>query len=710
MSGGVGPYTLLWNTGSTQSCINSLPPGSYSITVTDFMGEVATADFELNSSPLPGTSGEWVPGCPLGTPFGGPPYRLFLQTGMYSTGMPPFDVSDGSSVFWQADPEGGFLEIYNLPPSGTPTTINISDGNGCTSTVNTTIPQPPQWLVPQVLDVNGACSGGSNGSIRVYVPQEPSGWASAFRLHNGSNYVTWTNIPQNNPDAFQAGYINREFIAQGLPAGTYKLVQYVSWEHYNNPFLEQWYPDAQLQAECPDTLATIEVPDLGFTCGTLSGRVFIDPNENCSFGSGDVNLTNTVIEVQPGGYVALTNATGQYSINLPNGTYTVADQNPLYQEHCGVEGTPFDITPAAPNITRNLADTSLAGLDVEALIGSGAARPGFEVLYTISSKNLTGVNGGSGTVTYTYDPTLIYLNANPAPASVVGNTITWNFSSLNALTERYFRPRFQVPPDIGLLGVDLASSASVVMVNNEANTTNNTVEHVVTITGAYDPNDKLARTSMGNTSTWLINEDEWIDYTIRFQNTGTDTAFFVVITDTLPANLDAATFQRGVGSHGHYVTLQGQGVIRWMFPNILLPDSNVNEPLSHGFVTFRIRPHLPLLPGDEIENIANIYFDFNPPVITESSVLVATTGTGVREQRSERVQLHPNPTRDLLWITSEWTIDAITIHAADGREVMRRSLRDLNASIDVSELRSGAYFVVAEMHSGGLSHARFIKQ
>jgi hypothetical protein len=61
--------------------------------------------------------------------------------------------------------------------------------------------------------------------------------------------------------------------------------------------------------------------------------------------------------------------------------------------------------------------------------------------------------------------------------------------------------------------------------------------------------------------------------------------------------------------------------MKFYFPNILLPDSNINEPRSHGFVGFRIRPHLPLLPGDEITNIANIYFDFNPPVITEPSVL-----------------------------------------------------------------------------------------
>ncbi|HRD54714.1 MAG TPA: hypothetical protein PKY96_18920, partial [Flavobacteriales bacterium] len=246
--------------------------------------------------------------------------------------------------------------------------------------------------------------------------------------------------------------------------------------------------------------------------------------------------------------------------------------------------------------------TSLTGLDVLLSISSGAARPGFEVQYAIRVRNLTGVNGGNGTVSYTYDPTLTYLGSNPAPTGIAGNSLTWSLSNLGAFGDRHFRPRFQVPPDINLLGMDLVSSGTLTMLNNEDNTGNNTAEHVVTITGAYDPNDKLARTSMGNTSVWQSGEDEWIDYTIRFQNTGTDTAFFVVITDTLPPNLDPATFEEGASSHAHGLSMQGHGVLRWMFPNILLPDSNVNEPASHGFVGFRIRPHLPLLPGTQIEN------------------------------------------------------------------------------------------------------------
>ena len=161
--------------------------------------------------------------------------------------------------------------------------------------------------------------------------------------------------------------------------------------------------------------------------------------------------------------------------------------------------------------------------------------------------------------------------------------------------------RFQVPPDVGLLGTDLLSTATVSTSNTEADLSNNTYLLQRTITGAYDPNDKLATTSSGNTDVWQLNEDEWIDYTIRFQNTGTDTAFNVVITDTLPANLDPGSIVMGASSHTFTWELRDAGTLKFYFPNILLPDSNINEPRSHGFVGFRIRPRLPLLPGDEID-------------------------------------------------------------------------------------------------------------
>jgi len=241
---------------------------------------------------------------------------------------------------------------------------------------------------------------------------------------------------------------------------------------------------------------------------------------------------------------------------------------------------------------------------------------------------------------------------------------------------------------------------------------NNTATSLVTVTGSYDPNDKLANTSHGNSSTvYLIDEDEWVDYTIRFQNTGTDTAFLVVVTDTLPQHLDPATIRMGAGSHAFSWSLSGQGTLRWVFPNIMLPDSNVNEAASHGFVSFRIRPHLPLLPGTAIENTANIFFDFNDPVITEPSVLTTefSTGLGNTNGSPSEFMLQPNPASESVEVRSRKNIGSLRLLTADGRLVQQSRVGSCTAQLDLNGLANGTYVVELMMTDGSVVHEQLIK-
>ena len=137
-------------------------------------------------------------------------------------------------------------------------------------------------------------------------------------------------------------------------------------------------------------------------------------------------------------------------------------------------------------------------------------------------------------------------------------------------------------------------------------------------TSAFDPNDKQGfPTGYGNEHFIRPNTD--LEYKIRFQNTGTDTAFTVVILDTLSQFLQAASIRPGAASHAYDFDLLEGNILRFRFDHILLPDSNVNEVASHGFVQFRIaqQPDNPL--GTVIPNAAAIYFDFNEPVITNET-------------------------------------------------------------------------------------------
>jgi uncharacterized repeat protein (TIGR01451 family) len=137
------------------------------------------------------------------------------------------------------------------------------------------------------------------------------------------------------------------------------------------------------------------------------------------------------------------------------------------------------------------------------------------------------------------------------------------------------------------------------------------------VTGSYDPNDKSA-VPTGIQAEHYLRANEEIEYKIRFQNTGTDTAFKVVIVDTLPAQLDLSTLRAGVASHPYQLKIYPGGILHFVFDPIALPDSNVNEAASNGFVQFRIAQQPDLPDGTLIENSAAIYFDFNAPVITNT--------------------------------------------------------------------------------------------
>lgn len=137
------------------------------------------------------------------------------------------------------------------------------------------------------------------------------------------------------------------------------------------------------------------------------------------------------------------------------------------------------------------------------------------------------------------------------------------------------------------------------------------------VTLAYDPNDKMAIPS-GVGPEHLLAANRPIEYTIRFQNTGTDTAYRVLLTDILPPELDVNSFRPGFASHAYTWEIRGLDTLEVLFFPIALPDSAASQEGSQGFFTFSMdqQPNLPT--GSMIQNTASIIFDFNPPIITNT--------------------------------------------------------------------------------------------
>lgn len=169
-----------------------------------------------------------------------------------------------------------------------------------------------------------------------------------------------------------------------------------------------------------------------------------------------------------------------------------------------------------------------------------------------------------------------------------------------------------------------------------------------TVTGSYDPNDKTGF-PLGLTSENYIQPNQQIQYAIRFQNTGTDTAFTVVIRDTLDTDLNIFTVVSGVSSHLYTFKMYGPRVLEWTFENINLPDSTTDQAGSNGFVTFHVEQIPNLVPGTEITNDADIYFDFNDPIITNNYVhriyegFVDVASLEITQSEKAGVLIYPNP-------------------------------------------------------------------
>ena len=218
--------------------------------------------------------------------------------------------------------------------------------------------------------------------------------------------------------------------------------------------------------------------------------------------------------------------------------------------------------------------------------------------------------------------------------------------------------------------------------------------------GSFDPNDKTAFPN-GYDEPHLIERGTAIEYKIRFQNTGTDTAFQVVLLDTLSAHLDPETVRPGAGSHPYSFELIEGDVLRFTFAGIMLPDSNANEAASHGFVQFSVqqKPGLPL--GTVIENSAGIYFDFNDPVTTNTVFhTIGETFIQVIDNTFEAgapgpVKVYPNPSFGA--VTFEWPGEApegfrFVLLDPLGRMVRVEPANGSRYQFERGELPAGVYY------------------
>jgi len=227
------------------------------------------------------------------------------------------------------------------------------------------------------------------------------------------------------------------------------------------------------------------------------------------------------------------------------------------------------------------------------------------------------------------------------------------------------------------------------------------------VTGSFDPNDK----TVSKLNAYVDAPDEYLQYTIRFQNTGTAAAENVVVKDVLPAKLDLDSLQIISISHECRTVLENRK-LEFIFEGINLPDSTTDEPASHGYVSFKIKALPTVQIGDVITNEASIYFDFNFPILTNPVSTVYQTVLAAKAfGKDDAFTIYPNPTRETLQLVAITdSVKSIGIYNMLGQLVQSVESKNFEETftLDVSQLQSGTYFV--ELVSGqGKSTQNFIK-
>lgn len=314
----------------------------------------------------------------------------------------------------------------------------------------------------------------------------------------------------------------------------------------------------------------------------------------------------------------------------------------------------------------------------------------------------------SGVINFEYDSVLTFLSSVPAPNSIIGNTLVYNYDTLASQENRHINIIFQVP-GIQYLGDTLNGYVSISPFVNDTNLANNYDTLTQVITGSYDPNDKIVNPAGYGPYGYVLHNTE-LEYTIRFQNTGTDTAFFVQVVDTIDLNLDLSTFRIIGSSHPMTCSMNGLNRVVFTFDNILLPDSNTNLTGSNGFVKFSIQPYGGLPENTVVPNEAYIFFDFNPAVLTNEVINTFVSNIHVSNNeitdKNNNVVTYPNPAKSIMNVNSRDIIDEISICTIYGQEVIGLNPGSNKTEINIEGLPNGIYVITVK--SRGVNSSRII--
>jgi len=435
----------------------------------------------------------------------------------------------------------------------------------------------------------------------------------------------------------------------------------------------------------------------------FAGNLYTDQNSNCTFNSVDLRVQNIPVELYDSQNNLLATSysiSGIYSFNnISIGTYLLKiDVNNLPIEMSCGQSSMQSVTLNTANQTIqniNFPVVCDAGYDVyvQSVSRSGWVFPGqTHTMRTNITDNETWFNiacdegNTSGLVTIQVNgPVSFVATAAGALTPIVsGNTYTYTISDFNALNPNSFGLNFMTDTTAQAndqICVHVEISPNPI----DADTTNNVYDFCYNVVNSYDPNMKEVYPV-----NVLPGYEDWFTYTIHFQNNGNAPAFNIRLRDTLDANLDINSFEVRGYSHPANISLNGN-ILTVRFNNIMLPDSTTDYEGSMGYFQYRLKPFPNLPLGSQISNTAYIYFDYNAPIITNTTAnnfeFPVKLSSIVSSENS--FSLFPNPSTGVFTFKDAKNLNSVEVYSILGEKILSQTNQK---TINLNGFSKGVYF------------------
>jgi uncharacterized repeat protein (TIGR01451 family) len=356
------------------------------------------------------------------------------------------------------------------------------------------------------------------------------------------------------------------------------------------------------------------------------GKIYYDGNLNGTLDSLEQGLGFNPIITNPNLTFAYTYSDGDYFVNFSPNIDTTYELQPTVAANWMITSDSLSFTLTVDS-SFTYIDSLQFGMyptllidSVHSELVSGFPRCNDTINFTVSLNNY-GTTLPSGVIHLDLADSLTFISASFVPDSIVGQNIYWHYDSIFFFSNNLYTINVATG-SFGSVGIPLESIITTTVLNEfNALTFIDSTVFILNTVCAYDPNDKISDPVGIDSLGFIDPSTPYIDYTIRFQNTGNDTALVVRIEDQLDPNLEWSSINILAYSHNLEMDYYPNGQIEFLFNNIYLPDSSANFLGSQGFVKYRIYIDSNTTIGTSIYNTAEIYFDLNPAVVTNTKIL-----------------------------------------------------------------------------------------